>query len=254
MASTRLCKACGSEMQGDATREHILPKWLHPYIELQGVNLEHRVIDESGSTLLRAHGLNNFAYRSLCQKCNNTWMSELETAVRPILLPLIEERRTVASLMPDEASILSRWAFKTSFMILAGQTRQPVPWEMFRSWVDKGAGEPEPAFIFALGELHVDKGFSYITEVDELAGGAKPVNLRITIAIRSLLLIVLLPLDQRPRVAGVGHSAFRLLSPPASPTLEKPTDVDAVTPRTYPDFIKYLSGFVHAAVLIRRRE
>lgn len=254
VASTRVCKACGLALQGAATREHVLPRWLHQYVELPGVNLEHRVVNESGSTLLRTHGLNNFAFRSLCQTCNNTWMSKLESDAKPILLPLIEEKRSTASLTPSESNTLSRWAFKTSFMILAGQKRYRVPWEVFRAWVDKGSGRPDSAFIFAIGNLHVEKGFSYITEADELAGNESPINLRIAIAIRSLLLITLLPLDHRPRVAGVGHSAFRLLSPPDSLTLNKPTEVDATTTRTYADYIKYLSGFVHAGVLVRRRE
>jgi hypothetical protein len=240
-------------MRGTASREHILPQWLHPHIELAGVSLEHRAVSEEGVTLLRSHDLNNFAFKSICGRCNNTWMSQLEADVRPLLLPLIEEKRSAASLTADEARLLARWAFKTAFMILSGQKTNPVPWHLFEAWAATGAGDPEPAVIFALSDLRSTQGFGYVTESDDLPDSlVHPVNLRVSICIRSLLLIVLLPLDDQGRAPGIGHALYRLLWPPNVEAIYVPAEVGAATDRTYGEFIKYLAGFAHAGVRARR--
>jgi hypothetical protein len=94
------------EMRGTATREHILPQWLHPHIELPGVSLKHRAVDEERITLLRSHDLQTFTFKSICSNCNNGWMSQLEADVKPLLLPLLEGTRSVGSLAEgrDKAS------------------------------------------------------------------------------------------------------------------------------------------------------
>jgi hypothetical protein len=148
MASRRTCRGCGEEMRGTATREHILPQWLHPHIELPGVSLKHRAVDEEGVTLLRSHDLNNFTFKSICSSCNNGWISQLEADVKPILLPLVEGKRSARSLTAQETRIIARWAFKTAFMVLSGQNTNPVPWQMFETWAAAGAGDPDPRSDF----------------------------------------------------------------------------------------------------------
>jgi hypothetical protein len=96
-------------------------------VELPGVNIEHRVVNEEGMTLLRTHDLNNFTFKSICRDCNNTWMSRLESEAKPLLLPLIEGMLAGGALSIDERRLLARWAFKTAFMILAGQKTNSVP-------------------------------------------------------------------------------------------------------------------------------
>jgi hypothetical protein len=236
-------------MHGKASREHILPQWLQPHIEMPGVSIKHRAVSEQGATLLRSHDLNNFTFKSICSKCNNSWMSQLEADVKPTLLPLIEGKRSAASLNADEANLLARWAFKTAFMILPGQKTNPVPWHLFEKWAVSGAGDPDPAVIFALSNLQSIRGFGYVTESDDLADSTTlPVNLRISICIGSLLLVVLLPLDCRGRTPGLGHPLYRLLWPPDAKPIYVGTEIDFIPECTYGEFIKYLAGFVHAGV------
>jgi hypothetical protein len=249
MASRRTCRGCGKQMRGTATREHILPQWLHSHIELPGVRLEHRAVDEQGITLLRSHGLNNFTLKSLCNSCNNGWMSRLEADVKPLLLPLIEGKRSAGSLTAEETSLLARWAFKTAFMILSGQKTHSVPWQLFETWAAAGAGDPDPAVIFALSDLQSTPGFGYVTESDDLEDSpVHPVNLRVSVCIRSLLLVVLIPLDDRGRAPGRGHALYRLLWPLHVAPIDIPTEVGPNTGRAYGEFIKYLASFVHAGV------
>jgi hypothetical protein len=88
--------------------------------------------------------------------------------VKPILLPLVECKRSARSLTAQETRIIARWAFKTAFMVLSGQQTNPVPWQMFETWAAAGAGDPDPAVIFALSDLQSTRGFGYVNESDDL--------------------------------------------------------------------------------------
>lgn len=236
-------------MRGLRSREHILPQWLHPYIEMPGVSLEHRAVNEEGARLLRSHDLKSFALNSICTRCNNGWMSRLEMEVKPILLPLISGERSSQSLSADERTVLACWAFKTAFMILSVQKTDSVPWNLFRDWAVAGAGAPNPAVIFALSDIQSTKGFGYLTESDDLEDSpVHPVNLRVSLCIRSLLLVVLLPLDNKGRVPGKGHVLYELLWPLNTEPICMPTEVGPEIDRTYGEFIKYLAGFAHAGI------
>jgi hypothetical protein len=237
------------EMRGSRSREHILPQWLHLYIEVPGVSLEHRAVNEEGVRLLRSHDLKSFALNSICTRCNNGWMSKLEMEVKPILLPLIDGRRSAQSLSADERTVVARWAFKTAFIILSVQKTDPVPWNLFEDWAVAGAAIPDPAVIFALSDIQSTQGFGYVTESDDLKDSpVHPVNRRVSLCIRSLLLVVLLPLDDKGRVPGKGHVLYQLLWPPNTEAIHLPTEVGPEINRTYGEFIKYLAGFAHAGI------
>jgi hypothetical protein len=249
MADPRTCRGCGQEMRGDASREHILPRWLHPHIELEGVSLQHRSVNEEESRLLRSHDLENFVFKSICSRCNNGWMAKLEDDVKLALLPLIKGQRSAASLDKNEATVIARWAFKTAFMILPGQKTIPIPWHQFKTWAKAGAGAPDPAVIFALSDLQSRRGFGYVTESDDLADSVvHPVNVRVAICLGSLLLVVLLPMDKLGRTPGRGHELYRLLWPLDIEPVGVQLNVDPYSPRPYGELIKYLSGFAHAGV------
>ena len=49
-----------------------------------------------------------------CKRCNNGWMSELETLVRPILRPLMHGQK--CTLSSADLTVLARWVFKTTLM------------------------------------------------------------------------------------------------------------------------------------------
>ena len=144
-------------------------------------SLQHRSVNEGVSRLLRSHDLGNFVFKSIC-RCNNGRMAKLEDDVKPALLPLIEGRRSAASLDKNEAMVIARWAFKTTFMILPGQKTVPIPWHLFEGWVRGGANGPDPAVIFALSGLQTTRGFGYVTESDDLADSlVHPLNVRVAI-------------------------------------------------------------------------
>ena len=87
----KTCCFCGRT--GTRSQEHIWPTWAHPNLPAGEQNyytksrskgnrlLEHRKLQ--GSTF-------NIRLKVVCAACNNTWMSGLESAVKPWLLPMLQ--------------------------------------------------------------------------------------------------------------------------------------------------------------------
>jgi hypothetical protein len=121
------CAFCGKP--GRPSREHVLAQWMRDVV---GPLPMERTTYASGFDLLddgRAYAsvgesvrvsrssLLHQVTRTVCALCNNGWMSRLETAAKPILENLFSARRQneTRTLSPDEATVLARWAVKTSW-------------------------------------------------------------------------------------------------------------------------------------------
>ena len=109
----RRCVFCGSE--SGLTREHVLPDWL------TGIGLElepqihhagplNKVPREWSSKPFRT------TVRKVCSTCNSGWLSDLETAAKEVIAPLIlgESRR----LPYDEQALIAAWTCKTALVSL----------------------------------------------------------------------------------------------------------------------------------------
>jgi hypothetical protein len=60
----------------------------------------------------------------VCQSCNNEWMSGLETAVRPLLTPIIQGE--LLTLDAKDLEIIARWATLKAIVIEHGTSRTEV--------------------------------------------------------------------------------------------------------------------------------
>jgi hypothetical protein len=112
----RPCIFCGST--GKLTAEHVFPDWSQPYlVSPYGPGTHQRQI-------LRADGNNDdWSYegdpatatvRTVCEPCNNGWMSDLEGRAKPNLLSMIKGYgRTY---YPDGQKLLATWAVKTALV------------------------------------------------------------------------------------------------------------------------------------------
>lgn len=100
---------------GNISKEHFWPEWLAPYIS--EANTSRHI-----SVLLEAEGkepqkLNRSSERDgnvltkkiriVCKTCNNGWMSQIESAVKPILIALINRSNLVLS--SEDTKILALW-------------------------------------------------------------------------------------------------------------------------------------------------
>jgi hypothetical protein len=92
------CVFCGA--QGKLTEEHAFADWLEPYVPLCGVGshtTSHAVnklpvTSPSDRIETWKKGLlhKRKKLKIVCKRCNNEWMSRLQTQVKPILLPMIQ--------------------------------------------------------------------------------------------------------------------------------------------------------------------
>jgi hypothetical protein len=131
------CVYCKTDLSApgvESTVEHIIPKWLQKEWNMDERNLAPTHYDEKGNIIsMRHHGANAFVSGRVCAKCNNGWMSVLETEARSLILDLAAGRRRVLDLADPDALLLARWAVKTAWALQAGSNyRRMVPDDHYR--------------------------------------------------------------------------------------------------------------------------
>jgi len=100
--------------------EHVTPQWLLDYLRISDEDQLFQGVAGTAEYDLkrdRVHSTRRFVEGRVCDKCNNGWMSRLETEAKPVLIELIDARRTVSSLTQPECAIISRWATKTAYVL-----------------------------------------------------------------------------------------------------------------------------------------
>ena len=133
---TRQCVFCGRHR---TTREHVLPRWLVPFLppqdpwRAQERNLTYLSghLNESDLALPKrtsAEPLTNMTVRVVCQTCNSGWMSQLEDSVREALSTLVRGRPI--DITPESARLISLWATKTA--LVAHFTNSVADWRTAR--------------------------------------------------------------------------------------------------------------------------
>ncbi len=93
------------------SKEDIFPLWL---LEIVGNRQDmHKAVSDlpikiqKGSSVLRI--------RTVCETCNNGWMSKLEQDTIPVLRPLLVDLSV--RLSPEQQSLLASWAMKTGVVL-----------------------------------------------------------------------------------------------------------------------------------------
>ena len=109
---SRVCVFCGSSK--NISREHIFSDWLSQKFA-KGTKGNNEV---RGDDLSRNWQGSIFQdkIKIVCEKCNNGWMSDIETRASKLLSPLIFEHRP-ASYSRDEQAIIALWVQKTVLVI-----------------------------------------------------------------------------------------------------------------------------------------
>ena len=93
------CIFCG---ESKMSKEHIYAEWMSPYLQKRQINYEARTttIRRDGnltSKKLIAGDPHSGKTRVVCKRCNNDWMSRLQSETKPILIPLMLGKRSVLS-------------------------------------------------------------------------------------------------------------------------------------------------------------
>ncbi len=111
------------------TKEHIFPQWLNRYFppsEIQTFE-QARYGPRAYHISRQSIGL-DFCVRKVCSKCNNGWMSALETTSIPVLDPLISNLDLKFLSLHNQRQV-ALWAAKTAMMLDITQDRPILPKE-----------------------------------------------------------------------------------------------------------------------------
>jgi hypothetical protein len=133
------CIFCGDS---DLTGEHLVAEWMHPHLPYSVIPKDardprHRIFTSTAfldGTVVRGKnikgafsGLNDIRTVTLdvvCKSCNTGWMSRLQTAVKPVLLPFIQGEWPVLS--TEEQRTLSLWTVMTALVFGRVEAHEPV--------------------------------------------------------------------------------------------------------------------------------
>lgn len=114
------------------TREHVFADWMTPYLSSpDGPGTQVRWHSTAENRREDPHRFKAYpaqqAVQGVCEKCNNEWLSEMQTAAKPVLRPLLQRPRRRA--VGDAAQLaLAIWAYRAALAIgiKAGKARIPI--------------------------------------------------------------------------------------------------------------------------------
>ncbi len=154
----RRCVFCGA--LGKLSKEHLWSAWLQNLFEFPTeTSLHGRFIRESGAEL-RGELWDMRAFEQQvtapCERCNNEWMSRLETAVQPLLAPLIGGRSRVW-LDPAAQATIATWGVKTAMMAQFVYPDRRSIRDPDYEWLYRH-GAPPPNYRVWAGMRHADGG------------------------------------------------------------------------------------------------
>ncbi len=110
----RRCIFCGAKAN---SYEHIFPDWINRVIvntklDAEAFAIADGKVEESRRYVAKKAA--NLKAKIVCSACNEGWMSDLETAIAPLLTPLIVGQETTLD-QPQEL-LVATWAVKTAMV------------------------------------------------------------------------------------------------------------------------------------------
>jgi hypothetical protein len=115
-----MCIFCGGASGASVSKEHVFPDWLCQLFPRSAQDTHtHGITNWIGLRLdtpvtarrQRQGRVTTRKVRVVCKKCNNEWLSSLETSAKPLLCALL--RGAQFALGPEEQLLLATWMAKT---------------------------------------------------------------------------------------------------------------------------------------------
>ena len=127
----RTCVFCGAPAD---SQEHVWPNWAAPLLADEGpLPHFHQVIQEGRPAEERRYSKDAYSVTVgiVCERCNNGWMSDLESRAKPYLGSML--RGHGRALHQAGLRTLATWALKTSMMVehMHGAKRHIIPAEEY---------------------------------------------------------------------------------------------------------------------------
>ena len=181
--SGRICRVCNcllSEGRGKSN-EHIIPKWMQEHYGLKKRKIAYTPLESLDLPVSmqltppakrhpqRHHNFGKLLLGSVCKKCNDGWMSQIESAAKNELIELIDGKD-----INENSLSVARWAIKTAYIMTAA-TDPPVgrvpQRHMFH--LKRNADIPKGVTVFYRideeSEWWFSSSMTFVTEVEEPA-------------------------------------------------------------------------------------
>jgi hypothetical protein len=138
----RACVFCGARAR---SREHLWPDWLNGVLPNYTATTHTWTTPGKRRVWTSAEAATQ-RIAAVCHKCNTGWMSRLEAAAKPVLVPMITGRKQ--SLDRPQQRTIAAWAFK---MAVIGEQFVPKTASIppnHRRWLLDNGEPPEAAKVF----------------------------------------------------------------------------------------------------------
>jgi hypothetical protein len=183
------------------TSEHIFADWFRKLSLHKVINMYVGNVNGETPQLQYRPTLTNLTMKGVCKKCNNEWMSALETAVEPIMARLFD-KTDVDQLSQFELAILARWTAKTAITLSYATPRHaPVPLQASHSLHPDYHGPVRFGFFYSKlsADRTLENGHLQLVYGSELGVvGEEIAGTRLVLCLNNHLLIV----DFPPAVPG----------------------------------------------------
>jgi len=149
----RKCMFCSQS--GGMSKEHVFGEWLKPHfprspnVKHESVNFSYADDDRNrpvGTRRLKQGHSGSVKLRTVCQSCNNEWLSRLEGRVKPILPALIYGKKL--GLLPEAQATLATWATKTVMVATQRRPNDALVPQAERTWLMDNLAPPKNWFVW----------------------------------------------------------------------------------------------------------
>lgn len=123
----RRCVFC---RESGASEEHVFAKWISRAVSGKGKGMFEMTATHPPRPK-RTAKIMAVTNRAVCKPCNEGWMSDLETAVRPLIFDAIQGRLATFAAATDRITVAA-WAFKTALMLDCCWPDRNVPEKHYR--------------------------------------------------------------------------------------------------------------------------
>ncbi len=135
--------------------EHLWPEWLLALLDVAETEVDFYVRDQPPfkNWKQRKGKPTGITRRYLCEKCNNTWLSDLENRAKPVFTPILEHKPT--TLDASDVTTLATWLAKMALLFDAaprGKRYKPFFTQEDCLWF-KAHLAPLPNMMITLGEI-----------------------------------------------------------------------------------------------------
>jgi hypothetical protein len=231
LPAKRLCIFCGSPANSP---EHIWSKWLvrGGYVKVGMREHESRSLDALDPSknvtrrLVRSKGVLSTEVSCVCRPCNTGWMSRLDRAAKPALIPLVEGRQSSLDLAA-QGEILASWAVLKSMVLECSNPETRTISQSQRTFLWRRNRPPRGLTVSLAAHAGVEKGDYHYAhrlfrtlEVNGIPESwRKPDGVLSTFVVGHLILQVAFycgPHDRTPEFGGKADDAIVSIWPPAA--------------------------------------